>query len=241
VRRKVSIVLVSTGRKQFRRLQGVDGQFEIIGGHDKRLYRRPNLKILSLRLMEECGRGDQREHDTGGAKNQQKASALAIDKHHADERHQEVDPSEDHIAPVGCQVRKSALQQDTRVVPNDRVDARRRIAGKDHAGQQKWYNILAPEQGTGTHPARVRMSGNSGHLCKLEVSGLGIPRSQQRGECLVSVATAEKPAGRLCDEETAKREEHTRRQRHPEDVSPCLILNSKKSEALPVAPTACTR
>ena len=44
------------------------------------------------------------------------------------------------------QVRQAALQQDVCVVSNNGVDARRRIAEKNDAGQQEGQNIFAPQQ-----------------------------------------------------------------------------------------------
>jgi hypothetical protein len=66
-----------------------------------------------------------------------KFAPLAVHQRDADHGRQKIHNRENHVAPVRAQIAQSALQQNARVVPDDRVHAGRRVAKQNYAGQQK--------------------------------------------------------------------------------------------------------
>ena len=79
-------------------------------------------------------------------------------------------------------------------------------------------------------PAAVLVFAASGglfHFRQLDVCLFRRAGAQQRSESGFFLAAAEQPARRFRHQETAHHEQHPRRQRHPEDAPPGLILEGK--------------
>ena len=163
------------------------------------LDRVADVEPVLFRAQKEDADKQQAHDDARCSQGEQEFAPLPVDQGHAHQGHQKIETREQYISPMRVQIRQAALQQDVGVVPNNRVDSRRRVAEKDDAGQQERKNIFTLQQRIFQRPARCRgtLAGERGllHLLEFDPRLLAGSRSKQCIESLFLASAPEEPAG----------------------------------------------
>ena len=186
-----------------------------------------------FRLLEHEPRAYQRGDDSRTAQREEELAALAVDEHDSDHRHQEIHRGEDDIAPVRLHVGKAGLNQDRRIIADDRIHAGQLVAGQDDAGQDEGDDVLAVQQRLAApagRPPGLGLFGRGGffHFPHFDFGLLRAAGAEQRRPGGIHAAAAEEPARRLGHDQAAQHEEHARRQRYPEDAPPGEVLGGEQ-------------
>ena len=131
---------------------------------------------------------------------------------------------------MSAQVAQPALHQDAHVVADHRIHAGGRVAGQNHAGQQKRDQVLPLQQRVPDLLIELlaRALLNGVHLLHFKSCIFVAARAQQRLLRLVFGTAAEQPAWRLGHQQAAQHKQNSRRQRHPEDRAPGMVLEVKQ-------------
>ena len=93
-------------------------------------------------LHHQCGRPfrhDGSRRAVGGR--EPELAPLLVHQHHGDHRHEEVHGHEQDVSQMGMVITEAGLDEDRRVVPDDRVDARGLVAAEDDAGQHEGQHV----------------------------------------------------------------------------------------------------